>query len=193
MLEFRKQPEPALVEAIEEGRIVKVPEDYAKREGLLILRRHSIGAEKKQEPVMLKKRLVKDEIFHGIDDFRKPLRIKEGEIRGELVENFHWQVSQRRRMRKLTRKQVAEAVGETEDNLKLIENGILPANNFVLINKLESYLGLTLRKNKASDASALLQKIAKAKSEEKKTEVKEPDKGNADELLGKDIEVYFEE
>ena len=28
-----------IVEAIDEGRIVKVPEDYARREGLLILRK----------------------------------------------------------------------------------------------------------------------------------------------------------
>ncbi len=193
MLEFKK-PEEALVEAIEGGKIVKVPESYAHQEGLMILRKHQAVPVKVSDAVTLRKRILeKQESFLGFDDFRKPLR--QNELTRELADNFHWQIAQRRRARRLTRKQVADAISENENNLKLIENGVLPANNFILINKLENYLGLKLRKNRAADSESLIKKIAaapkEAGKETGKEDAKKEEKG--ENLLGKDVEIYFEE
>lgn len=153
MLDFGKPKGEALVDAIEDGRIVKVSEDYARKEGLLILRKtmqiptQQTPAEKKQQEAR------NNRGFIGMEDLRKPLRAKDNELLNELVENFHWILVQKRKLRGVTRKKVAEAVGEQELNIKMIENGVLPANNFVLINKLESYYGINLRKNKIASGS----------------------------------------
>jgi ribosome-binding protein aMBF1 (putative translation factor) len=158
----------ATVEAIEDGRIVRVPEDYARREGLLILRKQSqvIDAplsvkEKKDEGVR------KNKGFIGMDDLRKPLKSQKTEVMNELIENFHWILMEKRKSRGLTRKKAAEALGESELNIKMIENGVLPMNNFVLVNKLESYYGVSLRKNKVAtpDGKPLRQIIDFSKKE----------------------------
>ncbi|MEM4259376.1 MAG: helix-turn-helix domain-containing protein [Candidatus Pacearchaeota archaeon] len=157
MIDFGKlrgeSKEDALVDAIEQGRIVKVSEDYARKEGLLILRKtphittQPTPAEKKQQEARLNKGFI------GMEDLRKPLRTKDNELLNELVDNFHWLIVQKRKLKGLTRKKVAEELGETEVNIKMIENGVLPASNFVLINKLESYYGISLRKNKIPSGS----------------------------------------
>ena len=162
-----------LVDAIEEGKIVRVPEDYARREGLLILRKSGqiLGdglstKEKKEEESR------KNKGFIGMDDLRKPLSTKNNELLKELVENFHWIIVQKRKARGLNRKKVAEAIGESELNIKMIENGVLPMNNFVLINKLESYYGVSLRKNKVAESRAPLRQLIdfNKKEQSKKTE-----------------------
>ena len=162
-----------LVDAIEEGKIVRVPEDYARREGLLILRKSGqiLGdglstKEKKEEESR------KNKGFIGMDDLRKPLSTKNNELLKELVENFHWIIVQKRKARGLNSKKVAEAIGESELNIKMIENGVLPMNNFVLINKLESYYGVSLRKNKVAESRAPLRQLIdfNKKEQSKKTE-----------------------
>jgi ribosome-binding protein aMBF1 (putative translation factor) len=146
MIEYSKSP--GLVDAIEEGRIVKVTEDYARREGLLILRK-SPQVTMQKSPVEKKdEETRKNKGFIGMEDLRRPLSIKNNEILRDLIENFHWTLVQKRKARGLTRKKVADEVGESELNIKMLENGVLPANNFILINKLESYYGINLRVNK---------------------------------------------
>jgi len=187
------EAEEKIVEAIEDGKIVKVSEDYAKREGLLILRRwqevpqqgfsEKMGYRKSGEIDIKKEKDRK--IIAGIDDLRKPLRYKEGDITKELVENFHWKISQKRREKGLTRKQVALAIGESENDIKIIENGVLPMNNFVLISKLESYFGINLRKNK-SIAPALTRELNKTRVKDVLQRVAE--KGKPEEEKPKTIE-----
>ena len=150
-----------MVDAIEEGRIVKVPEDYAKREGLLILRRPSEAVlepkvkEKKEEEARRNKGFI------GMDDLRRPLKSRQSDLMRELVDNFHWVLLEKRKGKALTRKKLAEMVGESETNIKMIESGVLPMNNFILVNKLESFYGISLRKNKvpSSDGGQLRQPI----------------------------------
>ena len=129
------------VDAIEDGRIVKVSEDYAKREGLTILR-------KRAEEVQNKPAQKKDEGNKFLfDDFRKPLRMKDNQVFSELVDNFHWILSKKRKDLGLSRKQVAQRVNVNENDLKMIENGVLPSNDFVLINKLMNFYEVNLRKD----------------------------------------------
>ena len=131
-----------MVEAIDDGRIVRVPEDYAVREGLLILR-------KPQAPVSAQPLVEErpEKRSSGLDAFRKPLRYKQNDVVGSLVDHFHWIVGQKRKERGLTRKQVATAVQCSEHAIKMIENGILPAENYILINRIEKFLGVMLRKD----------------------------------------------
>ena len=50
---------------------------------------------------------------------------------------------------------MAEAVNATDHDIKLLENGVLPANDFVLISALERYCGISLRKDPASNPPPL--------------------------------------
>jgi ribosome-binding protein aMBF1 (putative translation factor) len=130
-----------IVEAIDDGKIVKVPEEYAIREGLMILRKKVISS---AQPVAEK---PLDRRPSGLDAFRKPLKYKQNDVAGSLVEHFHWIVVQRRKEMGMTRKQVASAVQCSEHAVKMIENGILPAENYIIVNRIEKLFGIVLRKD----------------------------------------------
>lgn len=200
-----------IVEAIEDGKIVKVSEEYARKEGLLILRKHQVF--KAEEVPQAQKASIRREEQRGsrglskLDEFRKTLRPKENDLIKELIDNFHWLISKKRRDRGVTRKQLAVALGETENSLKMIENGVLPANNFILVNKLESYFGINLRKNKVAESPMLKNLMpynvenvnpadAKKTLKENVEEAKKADKKKEDEKIteisGEDIEVIEE-
>ncbi len=143
-------PDSHYVEAIAEGKIVRVPETYARQEGLPILKKPrilqvkekvaSIAAEKAKNPLKLKK-LSKD-------DLQRPLNWREDQVVSELVENFHWIVSKERRQRGMSRKRFAEMLGVSEESVKMLEYGILPAKDFKLVNRLQEVFGINLRKDK---------------------------------------------
>ena len=184
----------AVVDAIEDGRIVRVSEDYAKREGLLILRK-PIEEVKQTISGRREDSVRKNKGFIGMEDLRKPLSTKNNEILRELIENFHWTLVQKRKGRLLTRKKVAEALGESEVNIKMIENGVLPANNFILINKLESYYGISLRKNKIAENKTPLRQIIdfnKKLNESKEKEIEIVDENAGDSKEGKEDKKVVE-
>lgn len=134
------------VDALEEGEIVRVPEQYARREGLPILRKWSLPTI--QKPV---NKLGPKETG-GMDTFRRPLRGEREGVRAALLDNFHWALSQKRRKLHLSRKQLAAAVGASEQDIKLLENGVLPSNDFVLISALERQLDMSLRNEQTANA-----------------------------------------
>jgi len=172
MIEYAEKA--AVVDAIEDGRIVRVSEDYARKEGLLVLRR-SIEEAKQTGSGKREDESRKNKGFIGMEDLRKPLSAKNHEILQELVENFHWILVQKRKGRLLTRKKVADALGESEVNIKMIENGVPPANNFILINKLESYYGISLRKNKVAENKAPLRQMIDFNKKLSEKKDKEPE------------------
>src|SRR3989338_653777 len=102
------------VDAIEEGKIVRVSEEYAKQEGLFILKKVEQSPISPQATTPSWKRKEKDESRMLFDDFRK---------------------------------QLAGALGVSELDKKSVENGILPTRDLVLINKLEKYYEINLRKS----------------------------------------------
>jgi len=63
-----------------------------------------------------------------------------------LVDNFHWIVLYMRRKRKITAKQLGEAIGESEMSIKMVEQNKLQGNYLNLIKKLEQYFGVRLIK-----------------------------------------------
>lgn len=135
------------VEVIEEGRIVKVRESYARREGLPILRKTFREVHEKRFEEFKGKGKDGDERKHRGDDLRRPLNWKDNKIVADLVDNFHWVIAKERRKRNISRKEFAGLVGVSEETIKLVENGILPGKDFVLVNKIQEVLGINLRKD----------------------------------------------
>ena len=155
------------VDAIKEGEIVRIPKSQAREEDLFILRDI---IEPVPEPEMPRVAQIKQETSYGLESpldkwkMRRP-SYKDNNVVKELVENFHWEIIKARRGKNLTRKQVADALKISEGDMKMIEFGELPSDDFVLVNKLENYLGVSLRKEKPVDTVTLveLQKMSESR------------------------------
>ena len=52
-----------------------------------------------------------------------------------------------RKKRGVTKKQLAQLIGEKEEVIRTLEYGRLPAKDFVVINKIQKALGINLRKD----------------------------------------------
>ncbi len=65
----------------------------------------------------------------------------------DLVENFHWIIMRARRMKKLTQAQLAKEISESESAIKMAERGVLPEDDYRLVNKIESLLGIKIVKS----------------------------------------------
>jgi ribosome-binding protein aMBF1 (putative translation factor) len=81
----------------------------------------------------------------------------------ELADNFHWTLLERRKVKNLTRKQVAQTLGVPEVEIKMVENGVLPSKDFVLIGKLEKFYGVNLRKSGINYQDSFRSKTAEGK------------------------------
>lgn len=99
--------------------------------------------EKEQESVnqLIAKKSEEDKELEKI--IRK--NIKAGDY-PELIDNFHWYIQQARRMKKISPKQLADSIAEPEVIIELAEDGKLPENHNQLINKLEQYLRIKIKK-----------------------------------------------
>ena len=142
------EKESKFVDAIEEGKIVKVSEFYAKREGLPILRK-STTIQTQSVPLRARpEREAQPRSRSDLYDYlKKPADWKEKQVLSELVENFHWRIRMERRKKGVTKKQLAQMIGEKEEVIRTIEYGRLPTKDFVLINKIQKALGINLRKD----------------------------------------------
>lgn len=152
-----------IVEAIEDGRLVRVSEEYAKKEGLFILKRPAIESYQQRSAVSSQILSYKEkmDIEHGkrrksvldLDRYRRPLNANKEGVYSDLIDNFHWEIQKARRIRGLSRKHVSNSLAEPEDDIKMIENGVLPSGNYVLLNKMEKHFGLNLRKGASFNES----------------------------------------
>lgn len=79
-----------------------------------------------------------------------------------LVNNFHWVIMRVRRSKKLTQKELAQALRESEVAIKMIEQGTLSSKTPMLIDKIENYLGINLKK----DDTGFLDKRVEIRSEQ---------------------------
>lgn len=68
----------------------------------------------------------------------------------DLIDNFHWKIQQVKRTKRITREEFAKGIGESDAIIRMIEQGFLPANDYKIINKIEGFLGISLRKKGAS-------------------------------------------
>ena len=64
----------------------------------------------------------------------------------DLVDNFNWAIMRARRGRRVSQGQMAEAIGEPESSIVMVEKGMVPKNVIPFIKKIENYLGLKLLK-----------------------------------------------
>lgn len=154
-----------MVDAIRDGQIVTVTEAQARAEDLFILReKHAPAAAtppltgqpalraatRANMPTIAPKLLPRHHSY--LPDYKK------NDVARELVNNFHWEIGKARKERNMTRLQLANALSVSENVVKMLENGELPTDDFVLINKVQSYLRINLRKDgKSFDGSARAQ------------------------------------
>lgn len=76
----------------------------------------------------------------------RDLKAKKIQNYPDLQENFHWTIQRIRRARKITREEFAKGIGESEANVRMIEQGVLPGNNYQILSKIENFLKVSLRR-----------------------------------------------
>ncbi|MEK6918011.1 MAG: hypothetical protein AABW51_03615 [Nanoarchaeota archaeon] len=81
----------------------------------------------------------------------KQYKAKQGSVEKKdaplnLVPNFHWALKMARRARKLSIAQVAKEIGESEAVIEMAERGVLPADDFRIVNKLETFYKIKITK-----------------------------------------------
>jgi len=64
--------------------------------------------------------------------------------RDDLINNFHWIIMRARRAKKLTVPQLAKEMNEPERVIKMAEQGVLPEGDYVLVEKFEKILGISI-------------------------------------------------
>lgn len=142
-----------LVDVIKEGQIITIPESQARHEELFVLRVH----EKRDLVASLpsiESRRRSGRTSAPLAPVKSPPKwhsyqstYKKNNVVKELIDNFHWEVGKARKARAMTRLQLANAVGFPEAVIKMVENGELPSDDFILVNKLQSFLGINLRRD----------------------------------------------
>lgn len=189
------------VEAIKEGEIIKISEKEALDEDLWILRKiYEDDAPKVKASERIGSYRSGVESSMKVRDMMGKPEYKKNNVLRELVDNFHWKIVRARRIKDITRKQLAEVSGISEDELKMIENGILPRDDFVLITKIQQNLGINLRKSGGEqmipapvsrptdkDANVTLADLQKMNEQKIRENIEMAGRKS---ILGKDIEVF---
>ena len=160
-----------LLDVISSKGIVKICEACSKAEDMPILRRPTTFQLKESEKkppgisdMLLSARRQKKESLEEfgkkyektktettlkeiVDKKYEMMVSEEKKPRPELVDNFHWIVMRARRLKKLTQEQLAQEISESIAAIKMAEQGILPEDDYRLVNKLEAFLGINLVKD----------------------------------------------
>jgi ribosome-binding protein aMBF1 (putative translation factor) len=156
-----------LIEAVGEKEIILVCEVCAYRYNMPVVRKPSAEQLKNtyrvprlnaEEPVVKNKDPETLRLEKELKDIVKKNVAKDY---SNLIDNFHWTVQQKRRHKKLSVKQLAEAIAEPEFLVEMVEKGQLPENYDKLITKLEQFLRVKLSKveNVKQDSSLDIKKI----------------------------------
>lgn len=177
-----------MVDAIDDGKIVRVSEEYARREGLPVIRRFS--EEKKSAGRESTAKSAKGLL--RFEEFRKPLKDKG--LVSELANNFHWILQKKRKDRGMTRKQVAASLNITENELKMAECGVLPREDFVITSKLEEYYKINLRKQGQPASVSLAKELSEpadsSDSVQRKDAVEDKKGEKSKAISGDEIEIF---
>jgi ribosome-binding protein aMBF1 (putative translation factor) len=191
MEELRTLKEEDFVEAIKEGEIVKVPESIALEEDLFILRKlikpvKEVVENKKSENVYRSTGILNEWKSAKV-------KIKKNNVTSDLVNNFHWFISRNRRLKNLTRKELADRIGASEEDMKMIEMGGLPSDDFILINRIEEILDINLRKEKLAEGNVTLSDLQKMNESKVREEIKKTHMGGlktgSGDISGDEIEI----
>lgn len=144
-----------LLDAISSKGIIKICEPCSKEEDMPILRRPTTFQLKEAEkkPIIYKKPMPEEvektetTLKDVIDKNYEAAVPKEKKPRLNLVDNFHWIIMRTRRLKKLTQEQLAKEISESIAAIKMIEQGILPEDDYRLVNKIEGFLRINLVKD----------------------------------------------
>lgn len=196
-LDLRQPMNSNYVEAIKDGEIIRVLESVAILEDLFILRKIGgspqnnsgdvnipINSVRSKEPI-LKNASIMSDWKHG------KFGIKKNNVLVDLIPNFNWEISKNRKLKNISRIKLAQMVNSTEEQIKMIELGELPADDFVLISRIEQVFGINLRRYPSSIASVNVKDLQKNNEERKRENVSKISKGifREDAISGNDIEI----
>jgi ribosome-binding protein aMBF1 (putative translation factor) len=110
--------------------------------------------ELRQREEQLKKQ--NEEMRQIVDrNFRDEMATLKKETGDDLVRNFHWEIMKARRAKHMTQKDLAEAIGESELAIRMVERGMLPRERERLVRKIEDYLHIRISKAPRIDTSAI--------------------------------------
>lgn len=172
----RNDDEVKLVNAILAGEIVDICEECNVRENIPVIRRPSSEQLRESENQYLKKESVKERLkrMAGIEkedeiskkakevtDKKEEERKEEEESKIEkamrkakernkplkLVDNFNWKIYMTRRKKRMSRKELAKAISESETAIKMIENKQFPDDAERVIRKIGQYFNFKLIKD----------------------------------------------
>ncbi|MEK6945284.1 MAG: hypothetical protein AABW63_00645 [Nanoarchaeota archaeon] len=76
----------------------------------------------------------------------KQTQVDKKDVPLNLVPNFHWALKMARRAKKLSVAQVAKEIGESEAVIEMAERGVLPQDDFRIVNKLETFYKIKITK-----------------------------------------------
>lgn len=245
---MRTSSQVRLLDAIDNNEVVKICEECALIEDIPIIRRpSSFQLKASEKPQTVYQRLAKltgvkstqetqkvQEVMKKITK-AKPKDISQLSIKQrqalatqanipiDLVDNFHWHIQMARRKKKISQKQLAEALGEDEEIIKMIESANLPDDAARITKKIEQYLNLKLTKTEFEAEQTRLeqvrqparvlsfdpetlrtltisdlitmkkQQLTQAKTEEKEPTSKPTSQSTAEDILGDDIDIIDEE
>ena len=148
-----------LYDAISSKGVVKICSDCNSIERLPIIKRPTtdqIADSQKQKSVrdmlggMNRGKLMAGREMSLRELVDKNLKERLAKQPSDLIDNFHWTIQRIRRNRKITREQFAKGINESEATVRMLEQGILPNNDYKIISKVENYLGVSLKKQGAS-------------------------------------------
>jgi len=209
----RSKEEVKLLDAIFGDEIVKICEECSLLENIPIIRRPTTSQLRESERgYTVEDRLrrmaglqpeekpeEKGETEISLDDLRK----KEGKDKFELakernvplalIDNFNWHVLMARKKKKLTRRELADLLGESEAVIRMIENKEMPDDPLRLIKKLEQFFGIKLRKEEAEEESvrireAIKSKLVREREEEKPSVILKLDNKSIENLTIADLQ-----
>lgn len=155
------------VEAIRDGEIVRVPHSVAIEEDLFILR--NLGAEPPQIvqstlPMQVRRDKIEQKQGSVFSDWKVgKFGTKKNNVIQDLIPNFHWEIAKQRKLRNLTRNKLAEIIRASEHEVKMLELGELPSDDFILISRIEQFFGINLRKYGVATTAVNLADLQKRK------------------------------
>lgn len=155
-----REDEVKLFDAIYNGRMGFICERCAIIENIPVIKKpdtsqlkeseQAVGVMDRMKRLSGIKNTEKDETFFREDELNEldenPELERPEKEKLNLVNHFHWDIMKNRRRKGLTHQQLAETLGESEIAVAMIEKGKLPENADSLINKLEQYFQVKLRK-----------------------------------------------
>ena len=160
-----------LVDAISDKEIVKLCPECAREEGIPIIRRLSDSQIMEAERTVTYRKSLRsqardsEELRHErerrtenlrkseetlntiIDRHIKLKNQKQEKSQVELIDNFHWTIVRTRRDKRMTQEEFARGINESVTVVRMLEQGTLPEDDYRLINKVEDFLKIKIKKD----------------------------------------------